>query len=147
MSKPITPLVGCDAFITDGAGRVLLVLRSDNQRWGLPGGCQNLGETPIECVVRECREETGYDIRVTRLLGVFSSTRYEYVTYPWKDNEFTHLLFHAKIAGGEPRTSAETLAVQWFFENDLRDVSDGHLARIELGFKSLRNPSLPAHFE
>jgi hypothetical protein len=45
MSKPVTPLVGCDVFATDQIQRVLLVRRADNDRSALPSACQQLGET------------------------------------------------------------------------------------------------------
>ena len=82
MPRPLTPFVGCDVFLPDPAGRVLLIRRRDNGFWALPGGCQDLGETPAECARRECREETGLEVQITRLLGVFSSKRYERVNYP-----------------------------------------------------------------
>ena len=147
MPKPVTPLVGCDLFVADEANRVLLVRRSDNGLWALPGGCQELGETPAECSCRECREETGFTVRVVRLLGVFSSLRYEYEHYPWKEDEFCHLLFQATIIAGSPRASAETREVAFFSEADLPSLSDGHGPRIALGFRMLREPSLRPYFE
>lgn len=148
MPKPITPLVGCDVFVPDETGeRVLLIRRSDNGFWALPGGCQDLGETPAECACRECAEETGYTVRPVRLLGVFSSRRYEFVHYPWKDNEFTHLLFLAAVVAGEARLSAETSEVAFFTENDLPPLSDGHAPRIAHGFRALRESGLPPYFE
>jgi 8-oxo-dGTP pyrophosphatase MutT (NUDIX family) len=147
MPKPITPFCGCDTFVTDTEGRVLLIQRSDNGLWALPGGCQDLNETAQECAIRECREESGYDVIITRLLGVWSSTRYEYVNYPWKDNQFTHVLFQGAIVGGAVRLSEESTAVSWFRPEKLPDLSDGHAPRIEYGFAYLKNPLLPAYFE
>lgn len=46
MAKPITPLVACDVFVLNESGQVLLIQRSDNGFWALPGGCHDLGETP-----------------------------------------------------------------------------------------------------
>ncbi len=147
MPKPITPLVGCDVFVLNEKMEVLLIQRSDNRLWALPGGCQDLGETPKECAERECREESGYRIEATDLLGIFSSQRYEYVHYPWKDNEFCHLLFRAKIVGGEARTSGESQKVGWFTETSLPQLSDGHQMRVKLGFEAHRNPRLRSYFE
>ena len=88
--KPVTPLVGVDVFIPDSESRVLLIKRTDNGFWCTPGGSQDLGETPEECGVREVLEETGFEITINRLLGVFSSLKYESVNYPWKgENTFT----------------------------------------------------------
>ena len=147
MPKPITPLVGCDVFVVDPRRRVLLIRRRDNNLWALPGGCQDLGETPTECAVRECYEETGFRIRVTRLLGVFSSKRYKFVHYPWKENEFTHLLYAADIEGGEAKNSSETSEVAFFSANDLPALSDGHDVRIKFGWQWLKETHLAPHFE
>jgi ADP-ribose pyrophosphatase YjhB (NUDIX family) len=147
MPKPITPFVGCDVFITDGAGRVLLIRRHDDGLWALPGGCQDLGETPAECACRECLEETGFTVRLVKLLGIFSSARYEYVHYPWKENEFCHLLFQAIITGGEPRPSDETLEVAFFLREKLPPLSDGHAPRIAHALRAMDDPSLPPFFE
>lgn len=147
MPKPITPFVGCDVFTTDEAGSVLLIRRDDNGLWAMPGGCQDLGETPAECACRECEEETGFTVRLVSLLGIFSSSRYEYVTYPWKDNEFCHLLFHAAIVSGEPRLSDETTAVAFFAPDALPPLSDGHQPRLEHAFRALADPTLPPFFE
>jgi len=147
MPRPITPFVGCDVFILNNAGLVLLIRRLDNGLWAMPGGCQDLGETAAECACRECLEETGFTIRLVKLLGVFSSCRYEYVNYPWKDNEFTHLLFQAEITGGEACPSDETTEVAFFPPDALPPLSDGHQLRLEHAFRAIADPSLPPFFE
>jgi ADP-ribose pyrophosphatase YjhB (NUDIX family) len=147
MPIPITPLVGCDVFVLNENFEVLLIQRADNGLWALPGGCQDLGETPQECAERECLEETGYEAKVTALLGVYSSNRYEYVYYPWKENEFCHLLFRATIVSGEAKTSKETIKVGWFAENTLPKFSDGHEVRVRFGFHANQNPHIKAYFE
>ena len=147
MPRPVTPFVGCDVFIPDEAGRVLLIRRSDSGFWAMPGGCQDLGETPAECAVRECHEETGLTVRLVRLLGVFSSQRYEYANYPWKGNEFSHLVFHAEVIAGQPTITSEASEIAYFAEDGLPPLSDGHGPRIQFGFRALRDFSLPPFFE
>ena len=147
MPRPVTPFVGCDVFITDPAGRVLLIRRADNGFWALPGGCQDLGETPAECAVRECREETGLEVRLVRLLGVFSSRRYAYEHYPWKNNEFSHVLFQAEVIAGQPGPTAEATETTFFAEDSLPPLSDGHGPRVAYGFRAWRDLSLPPYFE
>ena len=69
--------------------------------FGAPrGGSQDLGETPEECGVREVLEETGFEIKINRLLGVFSSLKYESLNYPWKGREYLHCFFMDEIIGG-----------------------------------------------
>ena len=147
MTKPITPYCGCDVFVTDHENRVLLIRRADNGFWALPGGCQNVDETPEECAIRECLEESGLEVRVRHLIGVWSSLRYEYVNYPWKDNTFTHLVFSAELVGGTAQTSSETTEVGWFRESELPPLSDGHAPRIAFGFRWSRSPETPPYFE
>ena len=147
MGKPVTPLVGADVFIQNEKGEVLLIRRSDNGLWATPGGCQDLGETPKQCAIRECKEESGFDIEIESLLGVYSSSCYEYVHYPYKDNEFCHLLFRARIIGGEEKISDETTEIGWFSEDELPELSDGHGIRIARGFKASKAPDLLAYFE
>lgn len=60
------------AVITDEAGRVLLLLATyADQRWGLPGGAVDPGETLHETVVRECKEELGCEVQVNYLSGIY----------------------------------------------------------------------------
>lgn len=147
MGKPVTPLVGCDVAVIDRDRRILLVRRTDNNLWAIPGGCQDLTETPKECAEREFQEETGYTVQVSRLLGTYSSRRYEYVHYPWKDNVFTHLLFSGEIVGGEAKSSEETSEISWFAESDLPALSDGHAPRVAFAFACFDDRELPPFFE
>jgi len=148
MPPPITPFVGCDTFITDDAGRVLLIRRAYNGFWALPGGALDLNETPAECAARECLEETGLHVRITRLLGVFSSLRYEEVNYPFKGRVHCHILFQGEPIGGAALSrTEETSALAWFAEDELPSLSDGHEPRIRTGFRLLRDVRASPYFE
>jgi ADP-ribose pyrophosphatase YjhB (NUDIX family) len=146
MAIPVTPLIGCDVFVPDSTGRVLLIRRADNGFWALPGGFNDVGETPLECAVRECREETGLSVRVRRLLGVFSSRRYKQVNYPYP-GAYAHILFLAYPVDGGAAASAEAREVGFFGEMELPAMSDGHDVRVAVGFAALREPDAAAHFE
>ena len=104
MHKFITPLAGCDVYILNERNELLLIQRADNSLWALPGGYQELGETPKECAIRECLEETGYNVEILDLIGVFSSLKYELKNYPVKDIEICHLFFLGKVLGGKETT-------------------------------------------
>jgi ADP-ribose pyrophosphatase YjhB (NUDIX family) len=147
MPAPVTPLVGADVFVPDDAGRVLLIRRADNGMWALPGGFHDLHETPATCAARECLEETGLSVRIARLLGVFSSNRYAEVNYPHKGGKYVHILFLAESIGGIARPTSEAREIGFFAERDIPSLSDGHAPRIELGFRVLRDPSMPTYFE
>jgi ADP-ribose pyrophosphatase YjhB (NUDIX family) len=147
MSAPVTPLVGCDVFVPDEQGRVLLIRRADNGMWALPGGFHDLHETPALCAARECLEETGLTIRIVRLLGVFSSNCYTEVNYPHKGGKYVHILFLGHRLGGTAHATSEAREIGFFDPQQIPPLSDGHDVRIELGFKSLRDPSIPTYFE
>lgn len=68
----VTPKVGAEAVVFDEEGRLLLLRRSDDGSWGLPGGWLEPNETPAECARREAREETGLELRILRLVDVFT---------------------------------------------------------------------------
>lgn len=67
------------ACITNEKGELLLQRRSDKENiWGLPGGAVEIGESIKESAVREVKEETGFDIRIDYLIGVYSKYFTEY---------------------------------------------------------------------
>jgi ADP-ribose pyrophosphatase YjhB (NUDIX family) len=112
-AQAIRPSVSAVIFRDD---RLLLQQRADSGQWGLPGGSVEIGETVTAAVAREVREETGYEVRVGRLVGVYSDPRFQVVRYPdgrvW---HYVNLCFLADVIGGQARLApGETLAVDWF---------------------------------
>ena len=77
-SKPMF-LVGSGVLIIDEKDRILLIKRTDNNKWGIPGGSMELGETFEETAAREAREETGLLVSKLKLFKVYSGQRMHYV--------------------------------------------------------------------
>jgi 8-oxo-dGTP pyrophosphatase MutT (NUDIX family) len=104
---------GVAAIIKDEAGRVLLV-QTRAGPWSLPAGAIDPGESPRQAVVREAREETGLEVRPTRLLDVVGGAPYRLV-YPGGDEvEGTICVFACEIVGGALHCDGvETVAVRW----------------------------------
>ena len=65
-------LVHAGGCIFNDRGEVLLQRRGDCDQWGFPGGTVELGETPQMAAVREVKEETGLDVAVGDLIGIYT---------------------------------------------------------------------------
>lgn len=101
--------IGAFAIILDAEDRVLLCHRRDIDLWNLPGGGVEAGETPWEAVVREVREETGFEVAVERLQGI-------YVKPETDDLVFS---FICAIRGGAITLNDEADRIDWFAKDDL----------------------------
>jgi len=102
-----SPKVGCSVAAFDDEGRVVLIKRADNQRWALPGGYAEVGSPPSLNAVREMREETGFEVRLERLVGLYDNKSFGSVAA----YQFYICCFRARITGGSATASQETLEV------------------------------------
>lgn len=117
-SSPIIVVCGCSAILGCD-GRVLLQQRADPERpWGLPGGAMELGETPGATAIRETKEETGLDISLCGLLGIYTVKSHR---YPNGDEvQSVDVTFLAEITGGTLSPDwTETVDLRWFDLDDL----------------------------
>jgi ADP-ribose pyrophosphatase YjhB (NUDIX family) len=64
------------AVVTDEQGRILMVHKTDNDLWALPGGGMDLGGSVTDAAVRETKDETGIDVEVTGLVGTYTNPRH-----------------------------------------------------------------------
>lgn len=116
----------------DETGRILLHRRSDNGCWALPGGGIEPDETAAVAAVREALEETGFEVELERLVGVYSDPAHTTLTYPNGDRvAYVAVAFAARVVGGAARLCEETLEVGFFAADELPDsVMEGHRVRI-----------------
>jgi len=100
---------------------LLLMRRSDNGFWGLPGGYVEPGESVIDATHREVREETGYEIDLGRLIGIYSDPTQQVIAYAdGRHVQAVNLCFEALALGhGEATTPHETLALGFFAHDEL----------------------------
>jgi ADP-ribose pyrophosphatase YjhB (NUDIX family) len=111
---------GACAIIRDARGWILLHQRSDNGFWALPGGGLDLGESYAECCMREVREETGLEVEILRLIGIYSNPIENVIRYPdGRANQSASALFECRMTGGELRLDHESLKLEWFDPNNL----------------------------
>jgi len=101
--------IGAFAVIFDNVGRVLLCHRRDIDMWNLPGGGMESGELPTDAVIREVKEETGLDVSVERLIGVYGKP----------DRDDVVFSFTCNVIGGQLTETDESDACQYFALNDI----------------------------
>ena len=129
--------VGADAAVFDEQGRILLQKRADFKVWGLPGGSIEVGETREQAVRREVKEESGLDVQVVRLVGVYSDPEYTTTRYPSGDLvHYVSLTFECRVLGGRLRADCdESLAMEFFRQDRLPpDLLRDHRPRIADAF-------------
>lgn len=115
----ITPKVGTDAAIFNNRGEILLVDRADGSGWCLPCGWVEPNESPAEGILREVREETGLEVRIERLVGVFTR-KPDARMGPHTTISIVHL---CEVTGGALSVSHESRAVRYW---DIDAMSNWH---------------------
>ena len=111
--KPNSIKPAAAVALFDGDGRILLLRRKDNDKWTMPGGAMDFGESLVECAVREVREETGFDIEISGLIGTYTDPN---VLIAYSDGEIRQeftLVYAAKIKSGELKIDHESKEAVW----------------------------------
>ena len=111
-ANSIVPSV--NVAVTNDAGEVLLIRRSDNDNWALPGGAVDIGESLTQAAVREKREESGIECEITGLSGIYTDPGHVmlYTSNGEVRQEFS-IVLTARSVGGQPTPSSETTEVRW----------------------------------
>ena len=112
---------GVAVIILNEENQVLLQKRADVGLWGIPSGHVEIGETVSEAAIREVNEETNLEIRIERLIGVYSDPDSQVFNYPnGKSVHFITTCFLAEITGGELKcNSDESLEIKFFDQDNL----------------------------
>lgn len=129
--------VGCSAFVFDSKReKVLLIQRTDDGKWAVPGGAMMAGESLTEACEREVLEETGLRIKVNRLLSVYTSP-HRLLAYPdgnkWQP---VNLHFEAQVVDGELTVNEEACAFGFYTytETSALDMHGMDRMRVRDGF-------------
>ena len=101
------------AIVRDDDGRILLIHKTDNNLWALPGGGHEIGESIVDTVIREVKEETGYDVEVETITGTYTNPRHVMAYDDGEVRQQFSIAFRARLVGGEARTSSESSEVVW----------------------------------
>ena len=142
--------VGCSASIFDlERERVLLVRRLENGRWAVPGGYMEAGESFSEACKREVIEETGLEVHINRLIGIYTSPN---ILLKYSDgNKWQLVVFHfdAKLVSGELKPSEETTEFGFFSLSEINVLNMNGLDRKRVldGFAGLQNAIINDDFD
>jgi ADP-ribose pyrophosphatase YjhB (NUDIX family) len=116
-ANSIVPAVS--AIVTNSHGAILLILRTDNNYWSIPGGGVKPGESLKQATGREVWEETGVDCEVTGLVGIYADPNHVAAYDDGEVRQEFSICFTTRMLGGTERTSAESAEVRFVSSQDL----------------------------
>lgn len=114
----ITPKIDVRGAVVQD-GKILLVQERADDRWAMPGGWADLGNSPKSVAEREVWEESGYRVKAEKVVAVIDANLIE----PFEFYHAYKIIFLCTLLEGEPRTSYETLAVDFFEPDQLPPLS------------------------
>ena len=140
--KPNSIVVACTVFVVDDQDRVLLIRRTDNSLWAIPGGAQDFGEYIGQTAVRETKEESGIDIEVTGIVGIYTDPKHVIAYTDGEVRQQFSICFQGRYLGGEPTPSSESSEVRWTPRADLDtlDIHPSMRLRINHGYERRPQP-------
>jgi ADP-ribose pyrophosphatase YjhB (NUDIX family) len=126
--------------------KILMIREKIDDNWALPGGFCDIGLSPSENIVKELKEESGFDVVATKLLAVFDNLKHAHPPLPY---HYYKLFLRCEIIGGEATNGVETKGVEFFEENNLPALSLGRITedQIKTLFGFLRNPDKETLFD
>lgn len=122
-----------NVVVTNERRQIVLIRRSDNENWSLPGGAIELGESLTQAGVRETKEESGIDCEVTGIVGIFTDPKH--IVFYTSDGEARQefsIVLTARATGGEPTPSSESSEVRWVDPDDVREYTMDRSMRLRL---------------
>lgn len=130
---PNSMVPSVNVVVTDQTGRILLIHRTDNDNWALPGGAIDLGESMTQAAVRETKEETGIDCQVTGIVGIYTDPQHliRYTSNEEVRQEFS-IVLTARPTGGEPTASSESRQVRWIAPGDISGLTMDRSMRMRI---------------
>jgi len=113
-----------NVVVVNDEGALLVIHRSDNDNWALPGGAMDLGESLVTAAVREVKEETGIDCEITGLVGIYTDPKHIiFYTSNGEARQECSVLFTARPTGGAPTPSSESRQVRWIPREQILDLT------------------------
>ena len=110
-----------NVMVVNDEGSILLIRRTDNGNWAVPGGAIDLGESVAQAAIRETLEESGIECEVTGIVGIYSDPKHVilYTSNGEVRQEFS-IVLSARALRGQPTPSSESSEVRWVPGAELR---------------------------
>ena len=126
--------------------KILMVKEKLDDRWSLPGGFCDIGLSAAENIVKEIKEESGFDAVPTKLLTVWDKNKHP---HPPEAFHYYKLFIQCEIIGGQPMTGIETSDIKFFSESDIPSLSANRVveSQIKTLFEFLRDPNKETLFD
>jgi ADP-ribose pyrophosphatase YjhB (NUDIX family) len=119
-ANSIVPAVS--AIVTHEQNAILLILRTDNNYWSIPGGGVKPGESLRGAAAREVKEETGIDCEVTGLVGIYSNPNHVAAYDDGEVRQEFSVCFTTRMLGGTIKTSNESSQVRFVPPDAIREL-------------------------
>ena len=116
----LVPACGC--LVVNDSGEILLQRRRDTGQWALPMGKQELGETPSQCAVRETLEETGVQVEVVGIVGIYSDPGHIVAYTDGEVRQEYEVTLLARPVTGAPAPNDEASEVGWYHPDKLASL-------------------------
>src|ERR1700730_723557 len=111
------------AIVLNERGRILLVHKTDNDLWALPGGGMDVGESITQANVREVKEETGLDVQPTGIVGIYTNPNHVMAYDDGEVRQQFSVCFTTELLGGNTTTSSETKEVLFVPTDELASLN------------------------
>ncbi|MGH3277726.1 MAG: NUDIX hydrolase [Trebonia sp.] len=122
-----------NVVVANDAGEILMIRRTDNDNWAVPGGAIDLGESVAQAAVRETREESGIECEITGIVGIYSDPKHVllYTSNGEVRQEFS-IVLTARPLSGQPTPSSESSEVRWVPVSEVRGYTMDRSMRIRI---------------
>lgn len=122
-----------NVVVVNDAGEILMIRRTDNDNWAIPGGAIDLGESVAQAAVRETREESGIECEISGIVGIYSDPKHVllYTSNGEVRQEFS-IVLTARPLSGQPTPSSESSEVRWIPVSEVREYTMDRSMRIRI---------------
>ncbi|WP_040833172.1 NUDIX domain-containing protein [Nocardia brevicatena] len=123
---------GGSALVVDDRGAILMQRRSESGNWSFPVGVMEIGETLEQCVIRETKEETGLDIEISGILGIYTDPEHVIAYADGEVRQEFNITFYGRVIGGRIEVSSESTEVRFLRLEELETVPVHETVRLRL---------------